>query len=175
MAQLCTLMGIRHSLRTIYSPRTIGLVEVQNENLGTHIRKFLQNTLEDWAHQVPMYAFAHNSQPLSALNVSPHELVFLTRPRIPPTFDLNLNCNKDNTCISQDCTQLPAQFHCNKTDLNPFFYKTLSRSRPQRFLAFDIAILQIYSKVCYNTLKKINCKPNIKKTNAKSFPLVHLF
>ena len=37
MAHLCTLMGIRHSPRTAYSPRTNGLVEVQNRNLGTHL------------------------------------------------------------------------------------------------------------------------------------------
>ena len=71
MAHLCTLTGIRHSPRTAYSPWTNGLVEVENKNLGTKIRMFLQNTPKDWAHQVHMYAFAHNSQPLSALNVSP--------------------------------------------------------------------------------------------------------
>ena len=38
MAHLCTLMGIRHSPRTAYCPWTNGLVEVQNRNLGTHLR-----------------------------------------------------------------------------------------------------------------------------------------
>ena len=46
MAHLCTLMGIRHSPRTTYSPWTNGLVEVQNRNLGTHLRMFLLNTLK---------------------------------------------------------------------------------------------------------------------------------
>ena len=87
MAHLCTLMGIRHSPRTAYSPWTNGLVEVQNRNLGTHLRMFLHDTPKDWAFQVHMYAYAHNSQPLSELNVSPHEIVFHTRPRIPLTFD----------------------------------------------------------------------------------------
>ena len=122
-------MGIRHSPRTPYSPWTNGLVEVQNKNLRTHIRMFLQNTPKDWAHQVHMYAFAHNSQPLSALNVSPQELVFHIRSTIPLTFDLNLNRNNHNTCISQFCSQLPE--HYDKTDLNPFFYKTLSKPIPQ--------------------------------------------
>ena len=35
MAHLCTLMGIRNSPRTAYSPWTNGLVEVQNRNIGT--------------------------------------------------------------------------------------------------------------------------------------------
>ena len=51
MAQLCTLMGIRHSPRTPYAPWTNGLVEVQYKNIGTHLCMFLQNTPKDWAHQ----------------------------------------------------------------------------------------------------------------------------
>ena len=39
MAHLCTLMGIRHPLRTPYSPWANALVEVQNKNSGTHLRK----------------------------------------------------------------------------------------------------------------------------------------
>ena len=121
MAHLCTLMGIRHSPRTAYSPWTNGLVEVQNRNLGTHLRMFLHNTPEVWAFQVHMYANAHNSQPISELNVSPYEILFHTRPRIPLTFDLNLNRDSSKTCISQYCSQLPEHSHYDKTDLNPFF------------------------------------------------------
>ena len=49
----------------------------------------LQNTPRDWAYQVHMYAYGHNSQPFSSSNVSPHEIVFHTPPRIPFTFNLN--------------------------------------------------------------------------------------
>ena len=44
-----------------------------------------------------MYAYTHNSQPLSALNVAPRENVFHTGPRIPLTFDLNSNRNTTKT------------------------------------------------------------------------------
>ena len=104
MAQFCTLMGIRHSPRTAYSPWTNGLVEVQNRNLGTHLRMFLHNTPHDWAFQVHMYAYAHNSKPISELNGSPYEIVFHTRPRIPFNFDLNHNRNSSKTCIPQYCS-----------------------------------------------------------------------
>ena len=60
---------------------------------------FLRNTPKDWVHQLHLYPFAHNSQPLSALIVSPHELVFHIRPRIPLTFDLNLNRNTKITHV----------------------------------------------------------------------------
>ena len=43
MAHLCILMGITHSPRTASSLRTNGLVEVQNRNLGTHLRMFLHD------------------------------------------------------------------------------------------------------------------------------------
>ena len=171
MAHLCTLMGIRHSPRTAFSPWTNGLVEVQNRNLGTHLRMFLHNTPEDWAFQVHMYAYAHNSKPISELNVSPYEIVFLTRPRIPLTFDLNLNRDSSKTCISQYCSQLPEHSHYDKTDLNPFFYKTLSKPIPQWFLAVETAMLQIYSTVYYHTLKKLNSHAYITKTYHEGKPL----
>ena len=62
MAHLCTLMGIRHSPRTAYSPWTNGLVEVQNRNLGTHLGMFLHNTPQDWDSKsmcMPMHTI-HN-------------------------------------------------------------------------------------------------------------------
>ena len=165
-------MGIRNSPRTPYSPWTNGLVEVQNKNLGTQIRMFLQNIPKDWAHQLHMYAFAHNSQPLSALNVSPHELLFQIRPRFPLTVDLNLNRNKNNTCISQTCSQLPEHSHYGKTDLNPFFYNTLSKPYPQWFLAVEIAMLQSYSIVHNYTWKKINSQAYIITTCHEGKPLL---
>ena len=100
MSQLYTLMGIRHSLRTPYS-WTKGLVEVQNKNRDTHLRIFLQNAPNYWAPQVHIHAYPHNSKPLSSLNVSAHAIVFHTRPRIPFTFDLNLNRDSNRTCISK--------------------------------------------------------------------------
>ena len=133
MAHLCTLMGICHSPRTAYSPWTNGLVEVQNRTLGTHLRMFLHDTPKDWAFQVHMYPYAHNSQPLSELSISPHEIVFHTRPRFPLTFDLNLNRDTSKTCISRYCSQLPEHSHYDKSDLNPFFIKHFQNPFPIGF------------------------------------------
>ena len=171
MAQLCTLMGIRHSPRTAYSPWTNGLVEVQNRNLGTQLRMFLHDTPKDWAFQVHMYAYAHNSQPLSKLNVSPHKIVFHTRPRITLTFDLNLTRDTSKTCTSRYCSQLPEHSHYDKSDLNPFFHKTLSKPFPQWFLAVEAAMLQIYSTVYEHTLRKINAHAYNTKTYHEGKPL----
>ena len=83
MAQLCTLMGIRHSPRTAYSPWTNGLVEVQNRYLGTHLRMFLHDTHKDWAFQVHMSAYAHNSQPLQNSVFLLMKLFFIPDPEYP--------------------------------------------------------------------------------------------
>ena len=131
----------------------------------------LHNTPQDWAYQVHMYAYAHNSQPISDLNVSPYEIVFHTRPRISLTFDLNLNRNQSRTCISQYCTQLPAHSHYDKSDLNPIFFETLSKPIPQWFLAVKTAMLQIYSTVYYYTQKKLNSYAYITKTFHEGKPL----
>ena len=133
MAHLCTLWEFVILLEQLILLWTKGLVEVQNRNLGTHLRMFLHDTPKDWAFQVHMYAYAHNSQPLSELNISPHEIVFHTRPRIPLTFDLNFNRDTSKTCISRYCSQFPAHSHYHKSDLNPVFYKTLSKPIPHWF------------------------------------------
>ena len=118
-----------------------------------------------------MYAYAHNSQPISELNISPHEIVFHSRPRIPLAFDLNLTRDTSKTCISRYCSQLPEHSHYDKTDLNPFFYRALSKPIPQWFLAVETAMLKIYSTVYENTLRKINSHAYIIKTYHEGKPL----
>ena len=108
---------------------------------------------------------------ISELNVSPHEIVFHTRPRIPLTFDLNLTRDTSKTCISRYCSQLPEHSHYDKSDLNPFFHRTLSKPIPQWFLAVEIAMLQIYSTVYEHTLRKINSHACITKTYHEGKPL----
>ena len=120
MAHRCTLKGIRHAPRTAYSPWTNGLVELQNRNLGTHLRIFLHDNTKDWAFQVHMYAYARNSQPLSELNISPHEIVFHTRPGMPLTFDFILTRDTFKKCISRYCSQLPEHSHYDKQILIRF-------------------------------------------------------
>ena len=172
MAHLCTRMGLRHSPRTAYSPWPNGLVEVRNRNLGTHLRMFLHDTPKDWAFQVHMYVYAHKSQQLSELNVSPHQIVFHTQPRTPFTFDLILNRNTLKTCISKYRSQLPEHSHYDKTDLNPFFYRTLSKPTPLWFLAIETAMLQRFSTVYEKTLKQINSHAFITKTYHEGKPLL---
>ena len=108
---------------------------------------------------------------MKALNVSPHKIVFHTRPGILLTFDINLTRDTSKTCISRYCSQLPEHSLYDKSDLNPFFYRTLSKPIPQWFLAVETAILQIYSTVYENTLRKINSHAYITETYHEGKPL----
>ena len=84
---------------------------------------------------------------------------------------MNLNRDTSKTCISRYCSQLPAHSHYDKSDLNPFFYKTLSKPILHWFLAVETAMLQIYSTVYENTLRKINSHAYITKTYHEGKPL----
>ena len=135
---------------------TNGLVENQNKNLGTHLRLFLHSTPENWSTQVHMYAYAHNSQPFSELNLSPHEIVFHTIPRIPTNFELNLQRDTYRNCTSQYCQDLPLHTHYYKSNLNPFFNKISPKPIPQWSSATETVMIQIYHTVYENTKRKIN-------------------
>ena len=124
---LCTLFQIRHSPRTPYAPWTNGLVESQNRNLGTHLRLFLNEPPTNWSIQTQMYAYAHNTTPLSDLKLTPHQIVFHSHPRTPLTFDLNITRDADHSCNSNYCSQLPPHSHYEESDLNPFFSSLISK------------------------------------------------
>ena len=170
MAHLCTLMGIRHSLRTAYSPWTNGHVGVQNRNLGTHLRMFLHDTPKDWAFQVHMYAYAHNAQPLSELNIYPHEIVFHTRPRIPLTFDLNLIRDTSKTCISRYCSQLPEHSHYDKSDPNPFFTEHFQNPFHNGFSLFSVFYPHLRSFMRFSDTTQFQIPQPTKYANSNSSP-----
>ena len=77
MTHLCSLFNFDHSRQTLNSPWTNGSVEVQNRNLGTHTRLFLQNLPNNLSLQTKMYAYALNTTPLSQLKLYPTKLFFI--------------------------------------------------------------------------------------------------
>ena len=110
-----------------------------------------------------MYAYAHISQPLSELNLSPYEIVFHTIPRIPINFELNLQRDTYRNCASQNCQDLPLHTQYDKSILNPFFHKMLSKPIPQWILATETVMIQIYQTVYENTNRKNNLFVYFKK------------
>ena len=77
--------------------------------------------------------------------------------------------------IHNPFSELPEHSHYDETDLNPFFYRTLSKPFPHWFLAVETAMLQRYSTVIENILKKINSHAFITKTYHEGKPLLGTF
>ena len=65
---------------------------------------FYNDTPENWSSQKHFFAYPHNTQPLSHLYVSPHEIVLHMKPRIPLNFILNLTRNHKRDCSAQYCS-----------------------------------------------------------------------
>ena len=105
---MLSLFNINHSPRTPYSPWTR---KVQNRNLGLHLRLIVQNPPTNQSFQTEMYAYAHNTTPLSQLKPSPDQIVFHTYPRIPLTFFINLIHDSSKTCMAIYCKSLPHHTH----------------------------------------------------------------
>ena len=78
---------------------------------------------------------------------------------------------KDNTCISQYCSQIPEHFHLDKTVLNTIFYKTISGPLPQWLLAVETATLQVCSMVHDFFSAEINSQTYVTKTYHEGEPL----
>ena len=58
---------------------------------------------------------------------------------------------------SKYCSQFPEHSH-DKTDLNPFFYRNLSKPIPQGFLAVEAAVTNLfYSILKYSQEDKLTC------------------
>ena len=131
-----------------------------------------------------MYAYVHNTTPLSTLKLSPHQTVFHTHPRIPLSFNLNLTRDSEQKCTSSFFSTLPAFFHYQSTDLNPFFSTLLSKPISIWLLAVESAMLEIDSTVHKHPNHKLTSSTStleqIFKNNFLSIPLsltriLHLF
>ena len=166
-ANLCTTMGIRHSPRPPYAPWTNGLVENQKRTLEpisdffyiTHQKTGLHKLICTLMHTL------HNHY------LSPYEIVFHTIPRIPIIFELNLQRDSYRNCTSQYCQDLPLHTHYDKSNLNPFFRKILSKPIPQWISATETAMIQIYLTVYENTKRKRNSLVSFNKTYNNQRPL----
>ena len=100
------MYDIRHKPRTTHAPWTNGLVEGTNRYLGEYLRTTCENGHADWNERAKAFALAYNITTRSKMDLSPYELVFMEKPRIPATFYLNLDRNRFDDCITDWCAYL---------------------------------------------------------------------
>ena len=82
---------------------------------------------------------------------------------MPINFELNLQRDTYRNCTSQYCHDLPILTNYDKSNLNPFFHKILSKPLRQWILATETAMIQIYHTVYENTKRKLVHLPILKK------------
>ena len=118
-----------------------------------------------------MYAYAHNTTPLSQLKLSPYRHVFHTHPRIPLNFYLNLPHDSSNNCLETYCDSLPLHTHYSTQDLNPLFHSLLGKSNSSWLLSAEHAMLEIYSTVYRHVNQKLNSRSStFETTHLKQLP-----
>ena len=61
--ELCTILGIKQNLSSTYHPQTDGLAERTNQWVEQYLCIFGNELQNDWAEQLPMAQFVHNSWP----------------------------------------------------------------------------------------------------------------
>ena len=53
-------MGITHAPRIVYSPGTIGKIEIQNKHPGRYFRQIISDQGTNWSELAGNFAFAHD-------------------------------------------------------------------------------------------------------------------
>ena len=167
MAHLRSRFNINHSPRTLHSPSTNGLIEVQNRNLVIHLRLFLQNPPTNWSIGTQMNAYAHNTTPLSQHTFAPHQIVFHTHPRLQITFSLTLTCDFSKTCIATYCNSLPHHTQISNQDLNLFFHSLLNKAISLWLLTAEHALLEESSTVHRHITNKLSSRNSIFEITLK--------
>jgi transposase InsO family protein len=82
--EFCKLAGITHRVIAAYHPQANGLVERENRNILSSLRKILQDERKEWDVAIYSVACANNASAKRAHNWkhSPFELMFWRKPRL---------------------------------------------------------------------------------------------
>lgn len=85
------LFGIKRQLTSAYHPQSNGQTERFNRTLAVSLTMYVHNNQKDWSDFVPALAFAYNISVHSITQVTPYELVFNRKPRLPIDNLMNRN------------------------------------------------------------------------------------
>ena len=81
--ELCHLLNIQQNMSTAFHPRTDGASERANQWLEQYLRIWTADDQMTWAQFLLLAKFVHNSWPHDRTGLTPHELLFGTRPPFP--------------------------------------------------------------------------------------------
>lgn len=85
------LFGIKRRLTSAYHPQSNGQTERFNRTIAASLTNYVDRSQRDWSDYIAALVFAYNITDHAVTCVSPYELVFGKRPRIPIDNLLNRN------------------------------------------------------------------------------------
>ena len=81
--ELCRLLHIQQNVSTAFHPQTDGASERANQWLEQYLRIWTANNQTTWVQFLSLAEFVHNSWPHDQMTLTPHKLLFGTKPPFP--------------------------------------------------------------------------------------------
>ena len=94
-------IGVKHKMSTVFHPQTDGQTEHYNQELEAYLRIYCTYKPDEWSNKLSLVQFAHNSRMHEALQKSPFELIYRTKPIALPEASEKTNSPIANNHISQ--------------------------------------------------------------------------
>jgi Chromo (CHRromatin Organisation MOdifier) domain len=85
--ELCRLLHIEQNVSTAFHPRTDGQSERTNQWVEQYLRLWVADDQTTWAEYLTLAEYVHNSWPHDRSGLTPHELLFGTKPTLPDNLD----------------------------------------------------------------------------------------
>ena len=97
---LCSQFQIKHRVATAYHPQCNGRTERFNQTLERALSKYVNNKQNDWESFLQRILFAYRTAPQKSTKMSPFELLYGFKARIPIEIDTapaeNIEWNEDS-------------------------------------------------------------------------------
>lgn len=158
------LFGIKRHLTSGYHPQSNGQTERFNRTLAASLTSYVSRNQKDWPDFIQAITFAYNISEHAVTRVSPYELIFKCKPRLPIDNLMNRNEFIDPLrpapeVMSTTAIQLMKKHILDSQEANK---KRLDASRtPSRFAEGDMVLIERPTRIqgTANKLKKIYIGP----------------
>ncbi|KAF8676525.1 hypothetical protein AX14_004876 [Amanita brunnescens Koide BX004] len=94
-------IGVKHKMSTAFHPQMDRQTEHYNQELEAYLRIYCTYKPDEWSNKLSLAQFTHNSRMHEALQKSPFELIYGTKPITLPEASEKMNSPVANDCISQ--------------------------------------------------------------------------
>ncbi len=106
LAELCELLNVQHTKTTPYHPQGNSQVKVFNKMVKKYLASYMDETTLNWDEFLPALMLAYNTSYHSTIAMTPFELLFGVRPRLPSLPAPEIQCQHYGESFPIECLQL---------------------------------------------------------------------